>query len=231
MINVNKVYRSVLSIVNKEQRGYITPDQFNKIARQVQLDLLENTFYEYTKISLKGNKLGSVNGYGDTPKNIREKLDVFSVNSTLAVTAGSITVPSNMYRLINLNISGQYADFQEVSKQELNYIAASPLTKPTIKYPIYYRQGDTIKIMPTSITSVSCDFIKIPDDPIWAYTTGTFGQYIYNSGSSVNFTLHPSEEVDLVIGILAYAGIAIKDPEVVQAATGEKSNKYTQENS
>jgi hypothetical protein len=49
MINVNKVYRSVLAIVNKEQRGYVTPDQFNKIARQVQLDLLENTFYEYTK--------------------------------------------------------------------------------------------------------------------------------------------------------------------------------------
>jgi hypothetical protein len=231
MINVNKVYRSVLAIVNKEQRGYVTPDQFNKIARQVQLDLLENTFYEYTKISLKGNKIGSVNGYGDIPKNIREKLDVFSTNSTIAVTAGSFTVPSNMYRLINLTISGQYADLQEVSKQDLNYIAASPLTKPTVKYPIYYRQGDIIEVLPATITSLSADFIKVPADPIWAYTTGTFGQYIYESGSSTNFELHPSEEVDLIIGILSYAGIAIKDTEVVQAAMSEKGNKYTQENS
>ena len=230
MINVNKVYRAVLAIVNKEQRGYITPDQFNKIAKQVQLDILESTFHEYTNSSLKTNKFGSINGYGDLPKNIREKLDVFSINSTVAATAGAITVPSNMYRIINMTITGQYVDFQEVSKQDLNYIAASPLTKPTKKYPIYYRQGNTIKIMPTTITSVSLDFIKMPDDPIWAYTTGAFGQYIYASGSSINFELHPSEEVNLVVGILSYAGIAIKDPEIVQAAVAEKNNKYTKEN-
>jgi hypothetical protein len=30
-ISVNAVYRTVLSIMNKEGRGYLTPDQFNKI--------------------------------------------------------------------------------------------------------------------------------------------------------------------------------------------------------
>ena len=46
-INVDKVYRVVLAIINKEQRGYLTPDQFNRLGLQAQLDLLEKSFYDY----------------------------------------------------------------------------------------------------------------------------------------------------------------------------------------
>ena len=43
-INVNTVYTTVLSILNKEQRGYLTPDEFNKVATQVQLEIFESYF-------------------------------------------------------------------------------------------------------------------------------------------------------------------------------------------
>ena len=43
-INVNEVYTTVLSILNKEQRGYLTPYEFNKIATQVQLEVFESYF-------------------------------------------------------------------------------------------------------------------------------------------------------------------------------------------
>ena len=40
-INVDTVYRTVLLILNKEQRGYMTPLEFNGIGVQVQLDIFE----------------------------------------------------------------------------------------------------------------------------------------------------------------------------------------------
>ena len=43
-INVDQVYKTVLLIINKEQRGYLTPDEFNKIGTQVQLDIFESYF-------------------------------------------------------------------------------------------------------------------------------------------------------------------------------------------
>ena len=43
-INVDKVYKTVLLILNKEQRGYMTPDEFNKTATKVQLDIFEQYF-------------------------------------------------------------------------------------------------------------------------------------------------------------------------------------------
>jgi len=43
-INVNTVYQTVLLILNKEQRGYMTPDEFNKVSQQVQLEIFEKYF-------------------------------------------------------------------------------------------------------------------------------------------------------------------------------------------
>jgi len=43
-VNVDIVYKTVLLILNKEQRGYITPDEFNKIGSQVQREIFEAYF-------------------------------------------------------------------------------------------------------------------------------------------------------------------------------------------
>ena len=45
-INVNTVYQTVLSILNKESRGFLTPDEFKRIGAQVQLDILDQNFYD-----------------------------------------------------------------------------------------------------------------------------------------------------------------------------------------
>ena len=48
-VNVDTVYKTVLFILNKEQRGYMTPDEFNKVGQQVQLEIFENYFEELSK--------------------------------------------------------------------------------------------------------------------------------------------------------------------------------------
>ena len=41
MINVDIVYQKVLALANKEQRGYITPQDFNLFANQAQMEIFE----------------------------------------------------------------------------------------------------------------------------------------------------------------------------------------------
>ena len=38
-VSVDTVYQKVLGILNKEQRGYVTAQEFNLFANQAQLDL------------------------------------------------------------------------------------------------------------------------------------------------------------------------------------------------
>ena len=49
-VNVNTVYTTVLYILNKEQRGYMTPDEFNKVGQQVQLEIFESYFEELNQL-------------------------------------------------------------------------------------------------------------------------------------------------------------------------------------
>ena len=46
MISVDTVYQTVLALANKEQRGYITPQEFNLFANQVQQEIFEQYFYD-----------------------------------------------------------------------------------------------------------------------------------------------------------------------------------------
>ena len=105
------------------------------------------------------------------------------------------------------------------------------ITTPSTSYPIYYKQGDFFYILPTTISSATIDYIFKPSDPTWAFTSGaTYGDMQYASGSSTNFSLHDSEEVPLIIKILAYSGVIIKDPTVIQVAKQEEIQKINQEN-
>jgi len=234
-IDVNKVYRAVLSILNKESRGFLTPDQFNKIGRQVQLDIFEKTFYDYNR-ALNRKKSNVINTeYANIPKNIKEKIDIFSKEAALSINAGVASVPTDLYRVLNIYTSNRTLNIQEVNKSDLSYINASKLTAPSASYPVYYRESNNIKIFPTTVASASIDYIKIPADPIWNYSSGANGSYSFNltthnTNPSVNFELHESDEVNLVIKILAYTGVLIKDPAIVQAASQEENKIIQLEN-
>jgi len=43
-VNVNTVYTTILYILNKEQRGYVTPSEFNSIADLVQKEIFNSYF-------------------------------------------------------------------------------------------------------------------------------------------------------------------------------------------
>ena len=75
------------------------------------------------------------------------------------------------------------------------------------------------------------DYISIPSDPVWNSEADSNGALTYTATGSTDFTLHSSSEVNLVLGILRYAGVIIKDPSVIQAAGQETATKVQQENS
>ena len=84
-INVNTVYQTVLSILNKESRGFLTPGEFNKIGSQVQLDILDQNFYDYNRAVIKHNAGRAVQDYGNIPEKIEQKLDPFFINMRLGL--------------------------------------------------------------------------------------------------------------------------------------------------
>jgi len=228
-INVDKVYKVVLYILNKEQRGFLTPVQFNGLARQAQLDLFEKSFYDYNRAVIKGDRIGFSSEYGDIAANIQEKIDIFAEQATLTFSSGVASEPNDLYRTVLLVTNGD-TEVEQVKKTELAYLNSSKLTAPSTSYPVYYAEGDNIKIFPITITSAIIDYIKKPADPVWGFTGGGASAYVYSAGASTDFELHPSEEVMLVTKILAYAGVIVNDPTVIQTAQAKEVDTFTKEN-
>ena len=73
-INVNTVYQTVLLILNKEQRGYMTPVEYNRIATQSQLDIFEQYFEDLNQ-QLRVPQVDL--DYSDRQLNIDEKISPF----------------------------------------------------------------------------------------------------------------------------------------------------------
>ena len=118
-------------------------------------------------------------------------------------------------------------EVQRIQKHEIYTTNQSPLTKPTIKYPVYTYEDNVIELfpnpLPISPNDIELNFLKYPSDVKWGFTIDTeLGNYIYNPQSSVNFELHQSDEPLLVDKILGYAGVMTQDQLALQLAAGKE---------
>ena len=92
---INEVRNAVLAFLNKNNYGYITPQDFNLFAKQAQLDVFEDMFYQYNYQINKENARQSGTGYADIKKGLEEVIDIFSQDVVL------INSPANLYSTTN----------------------------------------------------------------------------------------------------------------------------------
>jgi hypothetical protein len=238
-VNINSVYTTVLYILNKEQRGYITPAEFNSLAVQVQDEIFQAYFPDGNQL----NRKNQTNSDNDTEffnmfKDVAYKLHPFendqaftkNIANDAFIYGGSRTLfkLGEIMSTYTSTVPNTTSVTQLTSKKDYTKITRSLLTKPTNSYPICYTTNAVIapvttsqlliKVSPTP-DSLEVNCIFSPLNPSWQFNVGTLGQYIYNSSASVDFELDISEQTTLIMGILKYCGIIIRDPEIVQAAS------------
>jgi hypothetical protein len=301
-INVNTVYQTVLLILNKEQRGYMTPLEFNKTGTQSQLEIFENYFdslnqqirvpqtsadYSNRIVSLE-EKLSIFKEFGDATSvssssvfNLPQQfsgstpiatttlpaatatavtqyviqtatadqisngvIEVFQngvlISDTLYTIAGTVITfnsqptiglilvvniyPKQFYKLgqVLYNAGGTTIpqELQQVGRDELYHLLSSDLTAPNINNPIYLYEKNQLTVYSTpAITSgIEVAYIRKPLPPIWNFIMGGSNQYVYSAYTSFDFELHPAEQTELMLKILLYAGVVVKDPQIIQVA-------------
>tara|TARA_A100001391_G_scaffold30928_2_gene16554 strand:+ start:929 stop:1642 length:714 start_codon:yes stop_codon:yes gene_type:complete len=228
-ISVDKVYKTVLSILNKESRGFLTPDEFERIGSQVQLDILDQNFHDYNKAVVKASAGRGVDGYGNIPEKIQQKIDPFYAFTDITLSNGVGTLPTDLYRTISISVSNKTLELEKVDKKTLSYLLSSPLTKPTTSFPVYYQRATDIIVEPAltdgswALGNLKLEYIKTPVDVNWNHTVSPTTGALTATDPMTDFTLHESDRVQLILGILKYAGLVIEDPAVIQAASGEET--------
>lgn len=237
-ISVDTVYQRVLAILNKEQRGYLTPVEFNLLANQAQMSIFEQYFNDISQFSrIPGND----REFSDPLENLQEKIDIFQKESTMTYSSsnGGWSRPVDVYKEgeIYATINGNKTSVQRVTKKDYELLITSPLMKPTDKNPIAYTYSNYSDARITKVhgsalivANVDMNYIKKPDQVTWNYST-VLGEALYNSSGSHDFKIHATEETKLVIKILELAGLLIQDIGTYQVADKEDKQKIQQEKS
>ena len=211
----------------------MTPDEFNKIGSQVQREIFE-AYFEDLNQQLRIPQ--SDVEYSDRVAITDEKIAEFKVEGTPVHTTGGIfTLPSDLYRLGSLTFEETNkipVEIQRVGRADFYNIRKSPLTAPTETHPIYLYEDNKTLIYPTSITSkVKAQYVKKPTDIKWAFTTGSLGQLVFDSANAIDFELHNSERTEVVLKVLLYQGVVIRDPQIVQVAAQKVQQEEVNEKS
>jgi len=238
-INVNTVYTTVLSILNKEQRGYLTPFEFNNVANQVQLDIFEKFFEDYNQyIRMPQTDVE----FASRMDHVMEEFQVFetSANASNTPTTNIYTQPSDLHRFgsASWNKGTNSPPIEILTNKVYNQIKLSDLTQPSDNLPVAKYNKNQLTVFPDSTPYASSDvtfnYIRKPNDVVWGYGVNpTLGNYVWDgtpgfaltpvipSTGSVNFEISGSQQTEVILEILKYSGIIIRDPQIVQAASQE----------
>lgn len=229
---INSVRNTVLAIINKQNFGYISPADFNLYSKQAQLDIFEDVFYRYNQwVSIinsrrQGNEKAS-SDYADVIKNIEEVIDTFSVYVDLNNDVDSVfDIPSDYY-LIN-KVYYNNKEVERVSNGKIISLLSSNLTAPTVAYPAYIHNGSKLTVYPNTITdNVRAQYIRKPRDPKWTFSTLLAGEPLFNQSANdyQDFELPKAYEPELVVKILQYSGISIRENEVYNFSKSEETLK------
>tara|TARA_Y100001938_G_scaffold135085_1_gene196338 strand:+ start:206 stop:907 length:702 start_codon:yes stop_codon:yes gene_type:complete len=231
MVNIDTVHQRVLALANKEQRGYITPQEFNLFANQAQMDIFEQYFYDINQF---GRLPGNSTGGSDMLDYLEEKIDYFKEERNININntnefyniGGAI---SDLYKIDSVIYNSTYTCEQVNSNQVRNMIS-SRLYAPTSYNPIYeIKRSNRLFLYPSGLQeAITVNYIRKPKTAQWSGLPVS-GANLYNSNESIDFELHPSEETKLVFKILQLAGVSMKDNNLYQIGSAEDNKNIQQE--
>ncbi len=246
-VSVNTVYQKVLALANKEQRGYITPQEFNLFADHAQKEIFEQYFYDVNQFKrIPGNNTD----YSDMINNLEEKISLFEVynkqvdvNNTFGGVDLGTEIP-DLYRLGMVRVRYNMQDSriaEEIQLKDLPLYGDSALTRWSKKRPVYTRYNtdvdriDRLRLYPApsndnTVDRVLVSYVRKPLTPKWGYVVVN-NKALYNGSAAdlQDFELHASEESELVYRILFMAGVAIEKPQLSQFAAQSQSAAVQQE--
>jgi len=135
MVNIDTVYQKVLALANKEQRGYITPQEFNLMADKAQMEIFDTYFYDL-KMAYQKPKT-SIN-HGDEMELLHKKMYPFKATTNVLIEGGgtgTVGIPGNSYYIdsistsdVNNAITGR--EVTELNQKEYINAIANPFDGP-----------------------------------------------------------------------------------------------------
>lgn len=247
---VSTVFQTLRDLLNKDQKGFVTPAIFNSLAGVAQLNIYNRLFDDLK--DAHRNARANFNPGRDKSlfKRMREDLSHFVKKQTLVINTdtGAFDKPSDLSRIIAIYTGGQMTDSGEITRtqvellydeEKIQRILRSNLSSPSEAFPVSLISKD-IEVFPSGINDIVISYYKIPQSvnpvngspsatsPSVNFIGGPSGS-IVDPNSSFDFELPKHYESELVVEIGEMMGVNLRDQFVVNYAASEQASNNIQQ--
>ena len=219
-MDINQIYSIVKFISNKNQSGYITPEEFNN-----SINLAQKQYFHQLLEDVKGwdaNRKRVRLPMGNAQQSI-EKLAPFILSVPTGVQPnGQLPKAGNEASLLAIRTSDNET---RVWRVEHDRVAShlSSVVDPVSDSPIYTEYGNYYQVYPTDIAAVVVDYLYDPTDAKWAYTI-VANRPEYDAANSLQLRWKDTEVTEIIIRVLFMFGISIQASQLVQYYGSIKSD-------
>ena len=237
--SVNVVYNTLKDLVNKDQQGFVTVDEFNRFAQVAQLRIF-NRLFDTLKDGSRLERAGFGQGRDKSKfKQINEDLAIFAkTDKDVDKVGGVFPRPSDFARLISVSTKGG-ALLGRITRtpiqvcydeEKIERILSSTLNAPTSSYPVALVSGD-IEVFPESINKIQIRYYKIPQSflPSGSRSSDPPTFNLTDASAHRDFELPEHYTMDLVMEIASLIGVNLRDVEVSNYAQAESTERKTEQ--
>ena len=244
--SVNVVFNTLKDLVNKDQQGFVTVDEFNRFAQVAQLRIF-NRLFDSLKDGSRLERAGFGQGRDKSKfKQINEDLATFAkTDKNVPKENGVFVRPDDFARLISISTHGGSLLGRTTrtpiqvcyDEEKIERILSSTLNAPTKSYPVALVSGD-IEVFPESINKIQMRYYKVPQ----SFTTnatparsdnppfyGTTSGEAFDSATSFDFEMPEHYTMDLVMEIAQLIGVNLRDDQVGAFSQREQMERKTEQ--
>ena len=218
MASVKLIYNTIRDLANKDDRGFVTPDEFNSFAEAAQMSVFNNILNDIA-VAARSARASDPGRNFSVRKCLVEDLSTFSKKAVgVAVSNGVAQRPDDMYRVISVTTKSQLSLGRKRDKQveivyddeKLDRILRSTLSAPSNDFPIAL-VSDSIEVFPENIRKINIRYYRVPTAPSVTLIESGGVEVI---SQFTDFELPDSYTMDLIVEIAKMVGVNLKEPEI-----------------
>jgi hypothetical protein len=221
-MTVNEVYQLMQYTLNKNQQGYLSPQQFSLVINQAQFSYFNYLLGEFQKYQ-PGRPIAPVE-WGQSAQ-LRERLTPFiQPPSALNVdpATGNAPYPTD-YEYWDAMYYGIYKKPVKFIQQDRLASHLNSYIRPIATNPVFLSIYTGFTVYPTDIGTTELSYIRTPKSINWSYTTDIYGRPVYSPIGSVDPEWRREDMLQIISRALSIVGVNLQAPAVAQYAENIKN--------
>lgn len=214
-MTVDFVYNLMQFLINKNQDGYLSPEQFNIIINQAQnsyMDYMLGEFQQYQYKQAQPRVEYSQN------QNTRQRLTPIIYGYNLNVdSTGFSPYPGNFQQVDAMWSMYGFSRIRYVEQERL-YSTVNSSIDPVATNPIYLIEDNGFRFYPITTGQAKLSYVRTPNTIIWGYTLDANGRPVYDPATSSDPEFYDVDMLEIISRALRMVGLNLQSNEISQYA-------------